>query len=172
MQNSHKAPPLSKAHKPQTCEESACHLLFECPALAHLRQEFSLPSKDDAYAWFSAKIGPFLVAALRVLSALGHHVPPWVNGPLPQDEGDPPPLKRRRTAGGGSRPGPSAPVQIREVEDPSSDERASPKSPSQGEGAMRQPTDEPQEEGNRINADVEHHNRCGVDRRKTMRSWV
>ncbi len=64
---------IPKKHRPSDCEESAAHILFECPCLAKIRSTYGGPSFDAASpaSWFSLAAPLILLAALDKLPGRG-----------------------------------------------------------------------------------------------------
>ena len=75
-----------KPHRPSNCQESAAHLLFECPALQALRLQHGIGPREDVKTWFNESVPKFLFDALsrlrkRYECSLCDFVPPPETAP-------------------------------------------------------------------------------------------
>ena len=61
-----------KLHRPSNCQESAAHLLFECPALTALRLQHGVGPPGERKTWFAPSLPKFLLDALSGLRLRGH----------------------------------------------------------------------------------------------------
>ncbi|KNH06161.1 Zinc finger C2H2 [Perkinsela sp. CCAP 1560/4] len=63
---------VPRGHRPSDCEESAKHLIFDCPRLTALRIKHGIRPQGDNQQWFERRVPDFLLEALHLLPCIGY----------------------------------------------------------------------------------------------------